>query len=327
MIEDNKEEEIDLSVILKTFKKIFIWCLELFLSVLTFYKKKALLFIGIIVLGVVIGYFLDKRAPKQYYQEIIIEPNVGSTSYIYNSIDIINSNLNNDNFIQKLNLTREQLIAFEKVQIEPIIQSRDVLDILQDKYEDKNRAYNILFDFNNKILEDEKYIDFYKRHKITFKFNQKDSSNIIKNQFFKYILNNEYYKEKINFLLREIERKVKLNRKSLEFIDYYLININNNLKVNKTLSSREIINLNLVSDNIDFSSLLEYKNNIMDMIENDNHFKFFESKIFNIIIDTDLLEEKKSLIDKKIITIPIFIFIVISTLFFMIYNFRKLILF
>jgi len=132
---NNDDEIIDIKPFLNGIKKAFKSLLKTLISIIVFYKKKAVLFIILFVLGFVGGYFLDKKwnIDKSYRQEIIIQPKYGTQNYIYNFIENIDFTFNDRNFLHTLKIDSTHITNIKKITLEPIIRATDVLDGLHNK--------------------------------------------------------------------------------------------------------------------------------------------------------------------------------------------------
>ncbi len=312
---EHNEDEIDVSQLLQLVNSSLLKFVAIIYSIPIFFIKKAKFFFPVIIIGIVIGYFIDKRATEIYYQDIIIEPKLESTEYLYKSIEFINLNLSNPEFFNRINITQEEASILSSISIEPIIRSRDVLDVLQKEYDDKNRAYNILFDFSNKILEDEKFKEFYTYHKITFTFvdNSLINNKLIDNVL-NFIYNNDFYNKKISFLRKTNKYHLEENEKSLKFIDEYLNKVNEEIGKKQSFSGEKPIVYEL--DNRKYlTELLKQKERILENIKNESQFLVFNENIFSILNYGEVLKKEKSIFRKMIIIIPILSILVLVIFF------------
>src|SRR5690606_7450702 len=79
-------QEIDLYFLWRKLTKTIDSLGYFFVRCLHFLRKNALVLLGLIVIGVVGGYFLDSRKGIIYKHEIILVPNFGSATYLYENI-------------------------------------------------------------------------------------------------------------------------------------------------------------------------------------------------------------------------------------------------
>src|SRR5436189_5313773 len=87
-----EDQEIDLSQISKKICEFFEnISARIFMGFL--FLKRNMLIIGLLILiGVGLGFYLDKTS-KSYVSEIIVSPNFGSTDYLYSKIELLQSKI------------------------------------------------------------------------------------------------------------------------------------------------------------------------------------------------------------------------------------------
>ena len=91
MSTNSQDQEIDLGLVAKGIKNFFQGIINSFFDFIFFLKKKILLVISLFVIGLVLGYFLDKSS--SYTQDILVIPNFESNEYLYKKIDFLNSRI------------------------------------------------------------------------------------------------------------------------------------------------------------------------------------------------------------------------------------------
>jgi len=117
----NNSDEIDLGqlfhLISRGFQKIFRAFLKLFL----YFKKNALILLGLIIVGAGIGYGLNQIVTKKLKTEVIVKPQMESKSYLYDVVDEIQANIksNNINFFQDIGFNIENLGGFS-ISVAPV---------------------------------------------------------------------------------------------------------------------------------------------------------------------------------------------------------------
>lgn len=144
-------QEIDLSFIAKKTGSIVDYFGYLAFRIFKFILKNIFVFIGILVIGAVIGYFLDQRKEDIYKHEIVVVPNFGSNTYLYNSINNLKT--------QGTNITQ--------VEIEPIL---DIYQFIRDRYQNLEIA-KYLSQNNiqlNKFQPNSDVEKLYRYHLLTF---------------------------------------------------------------------------------------------------------------------------------------------------------------
>src|SRR5690606_3189634 len=84
-----QDQEIDMYFLWKKLKELTDSLGYMFVKLLHFLKKNAFVLLGLILIGAVIGYFLDVRKGEVYKHDIILIPNFESQSYLYEKIKTI----------------------------------------------------------------------------------------------------------------------------------------------------------------------------------------------------------------------------------------------
>ncbi|TSE06289.1 hypothetical protein [Aquimarina algiphila] len=326
MSNENYSDEIDMMQIFSMIKGGFRNFLRLIISVITFYKKKAILFLVLLILGGIAGYFLEQRKDAKFdiVQEIIIEPKYNSTKYIYDFIDELKINLRDDVFVDKLGITVDNAKNIKNIKIEPIIKGTDVLDNLEKRYENREFFKDIMNAYDEDQIEEEKFRDFYKHHKISIEFNSVSVENEkLVSSILKYIKSNQYYRDVSNLFIKQNKIDLERNKTSLEFIDTYLENIKKTpLKV-----EREAVVLYSPSQEIPMlsvASLLQKKELLMELINEQEQALVLDKEIFSFVDYGDVISRKKKMVNNMLFTVPVLFFLLVSLFFFLKYLSRTI---
>ena len=80
--QNTDNQEIDLSQISKKIGGFFDALATAFFRSILFFRKRALIFIVLILTGGILGYYID-RETTIYQSEVIVSPNFGSVDYLY----------------------------------------------------------------------------------------------------------------------------------------------------------------------------------------------------------------------------------------------------
>ncbi|MDY8138663.1 hypothetical protein [Aquimarina sp. 2201CG5-10] len=309
------DEEIDLGQVYKAFKRFCLNILKTFFSIISFYKRKAILFVSIIIVGAVAGYFLDNQWNTKfvYKQSIIVEPKYETRKYIYDYIESLKGNFKDELFLNKLGLNVEIIKNLKKIELEPIIQATDVLDELHKEYGDRDFFHHIIEGYQESQLEEEKYRNFYKHHLLTLHFKNGGDKNLkISAAVLDYVKSNEYFKDLRSFKISQAKMNIEASKKSLKFIDEYLE------KINKTPNDEknDIMVFADESKTPVLSALLKQKTNLLASIEEQEEIIILDKEIFSIIENGGIIKTKNQLHKRMIVLFPIFLFGLASILFF-----------
>ena len=283
-------QEIDLGKISKYFNTLGNSVVESILKIIYFIKKKILIFLTLTILGVALGYLLDKE--KVYRHEIIVTPNYTSVDYLYSKVELINSRIKDgDTAFLKNTVGIKSPRKLGKITIKPISdvykfiirnpqnfeliklfsEDSDAKKIVEDEITSKNYPFHLI-SFNTKGLTDEKnsilpllnYLnnsDFYK----------KIQDENIKNVYIKMAQNDSIINQ-INGFLNSFKNTSNGSQKSSSLVYYNentqlndiiktkeaLIKENGDFKV-ELVSLDKIIKENSIVSNIKEESLIPYK--------------------------------------------------------------------
>lgn len=317
---ENYNNEIDLMQVFGMIKRGFKNFLKMIISVIFFYKKKWVLFLIVLVVGVATGFFLDQYqdAKDIHVQDIIIEPKYNSAKYIYDFVEELENNFQDDHFLKKLGVDKENIKNVKKISIEPIVKGTDVLDNLQERYENREFFKDIMEAYDNGKLEEEKFRDFYKHHKLTFEFSSKSEYNSkMISSILGYIKSNKYYQEISDLALKQKKIDIERNKTSLQFIDTYL----SNLEKAPLNAENEAIIISSGSElpMVSVASLLQKKELLIELINEQERALIFDKEIFSFVSYGDVISKRKKLLNRNMILAPILLIGLVSLLYFLRY--------
>ncbi len=174
---NNDNQEIDLSQISKKIGGFFDSIATSIFKAILFLKRNLLVIGGLFILGVVLGYYLDKNS-NIYDSKIIVTPNFGSNDYLYSKVSSLNSKIkeNDTTYLLKLGFKDTKRIGL--IEIEPVVdiykfianntenfeliklmaEDGDLSKIVEDKITSKNYPYHLLKISTSKKLSDENLI-------------------------------------------------------------------------------------------------------------------------------------------------------------------------
>jgi hypothetical protein len=320
MNDENYKDEIDLMQIFSMIKKVFKNFLKLIISVIVFYKKKWIVFLILLLLGGAIGFFIDqnKDAKNQYTQEIIIEPKYNSGEYIYDFIEDLEDNFKDSLFVKKLGLEMDLVENIKKISFEPIILAEDVLSKLNEEYNDKGSFIEV---YDEKLLEEKKYRNFYKQHKLTIIFDNLNNDNVkVAENILKYIKLNNYFKEVLDLELKQANADLAQNKKSLQFVNEYLTNLNRNPSQNDNESKFVFAS---ESETPTISSLLKRKAELIDIINEKEKQLVLDKEVLTIVHYGDIISARKKLLNRTLFIIPLALIGLVSLFYFFKYVSRR----
>jgi len=281
--ETKKSQEIDLSYLYKSFLYFFNALELVFYKGLRFVLKNIVTLFVLSILGVVLGYFLDKE--KQLYKhEIIIKTNFDSASYLYKKIanSVFYNDLNND--------------GIKNITIKPII---DVLSFT----EEGSRRLEIAKYLSANNINISEYKEggqtelIYKYHTLCLYTKEKDTDSQIVMRFLKKLNQNSYYIKAQKTQQQQTATIIEEFQKSVNLINAY---IENNSTSEASVSSTFKIATGGISD------LIIQKNQLLTHLETFKKQQIEEEKIFfDISIFPNIYAYNTSVLDRKALHIPI----------------------
>jgi len=311
---EQKTDEINLSYISNSIEKRFKKFLKTCVTIFLFYKKKWLLFLGLLIIGIIAGYVLDSKLgyTKEFSQEIIVEPKFDTREYIYDYVNNLKYKLKDSLFLTKIKLDSNSVKNLKTIEVKPLIRAKDVLDNLHKKYGDKEYFHQIIEKYDPKTLENERYHSFYKYHRLIFTYNKQDSqNNEISQKILNHIPTNTYYQKVLNQNTKQVEKSLKKNRETLQYIEQYLENMSNSKDVN----SNDLVMIGKESEIPTISSLLSRKQTLLSTIRSQENALIFNRELFEVVETGDIILYHVSLWKKMIFIIPAFLIFLVSMIF------------
>ncbi|WP_025665465.1 hypothetical protein [Aquimarina megaterium] len=317
---ENYNDEIDLMKVFGMIKKGFKIFLRLIISVVVFYKKKWILFFILFAIGGVTGFLLDQNQGEKdiHIQEIIIEPKYNSAKYIYDFIEELGNNFQDDNFLKNLGINLDHAKNIKKISIEPVIKGTDVLDNLQERYKNRDFFKDIMTAYEEGKLEEEGFRDFYKHHKLTINFNKKNEYNSkMISSILGYIKSNQYYTEISDLTLKQNKIDIERNKKSLQFIDTYL----SNLEKSPLKAENEAIIISSGSElpMVSIASLLQKKELLIELINDQERALILDKEMFSFVDYGDVISKRKKLFNRMMFITPLLLIGLVSLFYFLRY--------
>ncbi|SHJ58624.1 hypothetical protein SAMN04488007_0796 [Maribacter aquivivus] len=295
-------DEIDLGQLFKLirrgFNAIFRWILRVFL----YLKKNLLLLIGLVVVGLAIGYGLNQIISKKYKTEVIVKPQIESKNYLYDVINEIQSNIkskdtlffnsigiNNIDFSGlniEINRVAEVGNSESDIQYLELLQSFEntdaIADIVRAELENKSS-------FNHRITFYYKNVEFGKEFSV---------------KILTYINTNKYFNTLLQVYRGNAKGRIVEDEKLLKQVDEIITNYTSGLanEVNNIISERIVLDN---QEQVNIADIFQYKTGLIKDIEI-KKLELQERLVPVIIINMGQPQvEQKSFFGKSIVLIPI----------------------
>ncbi|MGB1004608.1 MAG: hypothetical protein ACPGVC_10270 [Salibacteraceae bacterium] len=157
----NKEEEIDLgqlfTLVGKGFSKIVVFIqsiidfvLKMLIGILLFFKRHFIKFVIAAIVGVVMGWIIDKAKDPEFEATMVVKPNYESGRQLYKNIAFYDELIQQENFellAQTFNISLEEAQTLVSFEIEPVINENYMLSTYDEFLSsiDSNVALNFQY--------------------------------------------------------------------------------------------------------------------------------------------------------------------------------------
>lgn len=275
MSTNSQDQEIDLSQLSKKIGGFFQKIVDSFFDFFLFIKRNIVIVGILFILGIVLGYILDKKS-SEYDHEVIVLPNFGSVGYLYSKINLINSKRKEGDtlFLKSIGIKEPKKLGL--VEVEPIIdvyrfiqeresnfdliklmaEDGDIDKIIKNETTAKNYTFHLIKIKTKKALKKEEFIVpimNYLESSEYFSVIQKEMLSSLKME----IAANEQTIIQINNILNEFNNTTGSNSKSDKLIYY-----NENNQLNDVIKTKEEIIYKLTNNKI---SLINYQKTIKEV--------------------------------------------------------------
>lgn len=303
---DAATDEIDLGQLLQLLKRGFHHLGNVFLRIFLFFKKYALILIGLVVLGVVISFGLNQIISKKLKTEVIVRPNFDSKDYLYDVVDELTANIKakNENFFKSIGVELEDLKGFE-IEIEPI---EDDEKVDTDVVVNQMRYLEALSNFKDQsyvvdIIKSELAEKSVVNHKITFLYTNELKGPEISRKLLKLINTNDYLEEFRVIAASNAASRIENNTNLINQIDDLVANYSKSLT--NEASRPNAGTLYFEKENaLNVPSLLILKNNLIKEVEEKKLELKQQANIISIINLGNTQVVRKSLFNNRMFTIP-----------------------
>ncbi|TDT46334.1 hypothetical protein CLV90_0384 [Maribacter spongiicola] len=313
----NNSDEIDLGqlfqLIGRGFNAVFRWILRVFL----YLKKNMLLLIGLVVVGLAIGYGLNKIISKMYKTEVIVKPQIESKNYLYDVVGELQSNIKSKDtlFFKSIGVDN---IDFDGLNIE-ISRVAEVGGSESDiKYLELLQSFentDAIADIVRAELQNKSSFN----HRITFYYKNAAFGKLFAEKILSYINTNTYFNGLLEVYKSNAKARIGENEKLLVQVDEIITNYTTGLANKGSSSSNDRIVLDN-QEQVNIADIFEYKTGLIRDIES-KKLELEERKEPVSVINLGQPQvEHKSFFGKSIVLIPIIfvsLFFILSILVFL----------
>ncbi|WP_339652769.1 hypothetical protein [uncultured Maribacter sp.] len=298
----NSSDEIDLGQLFQLIGKGFNAIFRFFLRVFLYLKKNIFILIGLVILGLVIGYGLNKIISKRLKIEVIVKPQLESKNYLYDVIGEIQSNINAKDtlFFKTIGIQEIDFIGLEVTINRVIEEGTSVTDLqyleLLQSFENTDAIDDIVrAELQNKS-------SFNQR--ITFYYRKVELGKIFAKKVMEYINTNPYFNGLIEISRANANSRIEENQILLKQVDEIIKNYTSSLaSKGNSLDGDRIVLDN--QEQVNIADLFEYKNQLIRDTEIKRLELVEQTSPIGIINFGKPQEVQKSFLNKNIILIPI----------------------
>ncbi|WP_291967267.1 hypothetical protein [Maribacter sp.] len=316
----NNSDEIDLGQLFQLFRRgynaIFRWILRVFL----YLKKNMLLLIGLVVVGLAIGYGLNQIISKKYKTEVIVKPQIESKNYLYDVVNEIQSNIKS-----------KDTLYFKSIGVENIDFNGLNIDISRvaevGNSESDIKYLELLQSFENTdaiadIVRAELLNKSSFNHRITFYYKDPTVGKIFAKKVLSYINTNTYFNGLLEVYRSNANMRIEEDQKLLIQVDQIITNYTTGLASKGSTFSNERIVLDN-QEQVNIADIFEYKTGLIRDIEA-KKLELEERTVPVSIINLGQPQvEHKSFFGKSIVLIPVIFVMVFFMLSALIYLNKK----
>ena len=307
-------DEIDLGQLFQLlgrgFNAIFRWFLRVFL----YFKKNIFILIGLLILGLAIGYGLNQIISKKYKTEVIVKPQIESKNYLYDVINEIQSNIKSKDTvffksigIDNIDFNGLNVVITRVAEVGNSESDIQYLELLQS-FENTDAIADIV----RAELENKSSFN----HRITFYYKNSNFGKEFSEKILTYINTNKYFNNLLEVYRSNAKGRIVEDEKLLKQVDEIITNYTNGLvnEANNTITERIVLDN---QEQVNIADIFEYKTGLIRDIEV-KKLELQERLVPVSIINMGQPQvEQKSFFGKSIVLIPIIfisVFFILSAL-------------
>lgn len=265
--QNNDNQEIDLSIISKSISNFGRFFLKVIIDMILFVKKKFIILISIVVLGIFLGIIADVKN-KQFENEIIVSPNIGGVDYLYSKVNLLTSKLKEGDTLFLSSLGIKNVKKIIAIKIKPI---SDIYGFVNNSTSAASAQNTQNFEMIKllaedtsitKVIEDELTGKNFPLHSISITTNSKINRTEIIDPILNYLNADEYYNEVLKITENNVRFELAKNEKQIVQIDSVITKLIVNLGKSKGN------NLVYSSENDQLNPMFQLKNDLIKTVGN-----------------------------------------------------------
>ena len=302
MATDNKDE-LDLLKIIQIFKNIFKKWLLLFFNALDFIFRNWKTVLGLILLGLVLGYFTQNNNKPLQKATVLLRVNFDAVNYLYSEVELFNEKIKEKDslFFTKIGFNINSL-EVKDMELTPLINLKDIVDKYEQTYRNLDGLLQNLDFEDNEINVSETFTTEYKYHNLEFSLLSNANEETIP-KIINFFNNDELLRKVRNVGIKNMEDRIISNEKVISQIDTVI----KLYSKNESLSSPSDQTF-VVDKNFNIHGILNKKTELLLDNEKIREELVVSDNIIVMMNEPRLLNEKPGILGNKFIFYP-FVFV------------------
>jgi hypothetical protein len=253
--QNNDNQEIDLSQISKKIGSFFENISTGIFKGILFVKRNSIPIAVLFIIGVGIGFYLDKKI-KSFENQIIVTPNFGSVDYLYSKVNLLQSKIEENDTVFLKSIGIKDAKKLRNIDIRPI---NDVYKFIDNKAGNFELIKLMAEDGDiKKIIVDPVTSKNYPYHLITFKTSKLTTDDKTLNPILAYLNDTDYYKKVQKEYVNNVKVKIVQNDSIISQINGVLNSFSN--AVNGSQRNDKLIYYN---ENTQLNDVIKTKNDLI----------------------------------------------------------------
>ncbi|WGK65807.1 hypothetical protein [Croceiramulus getboli] len=262
-MKENEVHDLDLTHVLNGIKKFFKGILVAIYHGVSFIVRKAVILMVLFLVGLGIGLVWDSFENPKRSINLLVQPNVNSTPYVYDAISLLNSKIKQKDtvFLLQTGVSSKALKSLKEISIDPVINVRDILDKYQGYSE--GQTIQLLKNLNDEedFSQNETFHYDYKYHTVTLTLGPKGTEESLQ-PLLDFVEKNDALQKERGQLVSSYRERLKSNAFTLAQVDSLLVNVNATLADKNDFKGQQLIAFG--SDAAGMEGILEQKERLLE---------------------------------------------------------------
>jgi hypothetical protein len=315
----NNSEELDLSLITDKIRGLYHSALISLYKIFNFFIKSWIVILVLIAIGATLGYFKTNDTPERE-TKLYVRVNGNSGAIVYDALNQLQFKIQEKDsvLLEKKGFFKNSIYFIHSLEIEPLV---NILEII-DATEANNRNLETVMDqaqYEDELLTSEVFIPQYRYHKITLTGDYWSSQKTI-DELVLYLNDNPVLIKQNDLIKESLAFRIARNFESISFMDSIFDTYGRPIsELTKDAASEfSMVDINVTNIHM----LFEQKSLLMEQNEKLQLHLLNQDKTVSLI-NKPMLAVKKSILDIKMLTYPIYLIILFVLLSMMRYYFHK----